>query len=93
MLRITVHTEDTGPIVQLEGRLAGPVIIEAERCWQATRRDYPDRPIRIDLRGVTFLGKEGKAFLQQAFREGASFLTSGCLTRSYVEDILRSGRE
>jgi hypothetical protein len=79
--------------VQLEGRLAGPVIIEAERCWQATRRDYPDRPIRIDLRAVTFLGKEGKAFLQQAFRQGASFLTSGCLTRSYVEEILRSDQE
>jgi len=93
MLRITVHADDSEPVVQLEGRLAGPVILEAERCWQATRRDYPDRLIRIDLRDVTFLDKEGKAFLKQAYQQGAGFLSSGCLTRSYVEEILRSGQE
>jgi hypothetical protein len=93
MLRITVHIDETGPIVQLEGRLAGPVIIEAERCWQATRFEHPDRPLRIDLRAVTFLDKEGKAFLKRAFRQGAGFLSSGCLTRAYVEEIMRSGNE
>lgn len=93
MLRITVHTDETGPMVQLEGRLAGPVIVEAERCWQATRAAYPDRPIRLDLRAVTFLDQEGKAFLKQAFQQGAGFLSSGCLTRSYVEEIMHSGQE
>jgi anti-anti-sigma regulatory factor len=93
MLRITVHTDETGPIVQLEGRLAGLVILEAERCWQATHAAHPGRPIRIDLRAVTFLDKEGKAFLKQAFQQGAGFLSSGCLTRSYVEEIMQSGQE
>lgn len=93
MLRITVHTDDMGTMVQLEGRLAGPVILEAERCWQATRAAHPDRPIRIDLRAVTFLDKEGKAFLKQAFQQGAGFLSKGCLMRSYVEEIMRSGQE
>ena len=93
MLRVTVHIDERGPIVQLEGRLAGPVVFEAERCWQATRIEHPDRPLRIDLRAVTFLDKEGKAFLQRAFRLGASFLSSGCLTRSYVEEIMRAGKE
>ena len=93
MLRVTVHIDERGPIVQLEGRLAGPVILEAERCWQATRAAHPDRPIRIDLRAVTFLDKEGKAFLKQAFQQGAGFLSKGCLMRSYVEEIMRSGQE
>jgi hypothetical protein len=93
MLRINVHTDDMGTMVQLEGRLAGPVILEAERCWQATRAAHPDRPIRIDLRAVTFLDKEGKAFLKQAFQQGAGFLSKGCLMRSYVEEIMRSGQE
>jgi hypothetical protein len=92
MLRVTVHIDERGPIVQLEGRLAGPVIIEAERCWESTRAAHPDRPLRIDLRGVTFLDKEGKAFLQRAFRLGAGFLSSGCLTRAYVEEIMRAGK-
>jgi anti-anti-sigma regulatory factor len=93
MLRITVHTDETGFTVQLEGRLAGPAIRVAERCWQATRAAHPDRPLRIDLRSVTFFDKEGKAFLKQAFQQGAGFLASGCLTRAYVEEIMRSGKE
>lgn len=93
MLRITVHTDETGPTLQLEGRLAGPAIIEAERCWQTTRAEHPDRPLRIDLRAVTFMDQEGKAFLTQVFQQGACFLSSGCLTRAYVEEITRSGQE
>jgi len=90
MLRITVHTDERRPTVQLEGRLAGPAVLEAERCWQATRLAHPDQPLRVDLRGVTFIDQEGKLFLKQAFQQGAGFLSSGCLTRAYVEEITRS---
>jgi hypothetical protein len=93
MLRITVHTDETGPTLQLEGRLAGPAILEAERCWQVTRAEHPDRPLRVDLRAVTFMDQEGKSFLTRVFRQGTSFLSSGCLTRAYVEEIMRSGQE
>ena len=93
MLRVTVHRDETAITLQLEGRLAGPAVREAERCWQATCADNPGRPRRIDLRGVTFLDQEGKSFLSQVFRHGASFLSSGCLTRAYVEEITRSRHE
>jgi hypothetical protein len=93
MLRITVHTDESGSTLQVEGRLAGPAIIEAERCWQVTRTENPGRPRRLDLRGVTFLDQEGKSFLKRVFQQGASFLSSGCLTRAYVEEITRSCRE
>ncbi|MEJ2232222.1 MAG: hypothetical protein P8X46_13695 [Nitrospirales bacterium] len=93
MLRVTVHRDETAITLQLEGRLAGPAVREAERCWQATCADNPGRPRRIDLRGVTFLDQEGKSFLSQVFRQGASFLSSGCLTRAYVEEITRSRHE
>ena len=93
MLRITVHIDETGPTLQLEGRLAGQAILEAERCWVATRAEHPDRPLRIDLRAVTFMDQEGKSFLTRVFQQGASFLSSGCLTRAYVEEIMRSGQE
>ena len=92
MLRITVHTDETGSTLKLEGRLAGPAILEAERCWQATRAEHQDRPLRIDLRAVTFMDQEGKSFLNQVFQQGASFLASGCLTRAYVEEITRAGK-
>lgn len=93
MLRVTTHIDDTMVTLQLEGRLAGPAIIEAERCWQVTCVEFPGRPCRLDLRGVTFLDQEGKAFLKRVFQQGASFLSSGCLTRAYVEEITRSCKE
>ena len=93
MLRITVHTDETGPTLQLEGRLAGSAIKEAERCWKATRAAHQDRSLRLDLRAVTFVDKEGKLFLKQAYQQGAGFLSSGCLVRSYVEEIMNSSHE
>ncbi|GJL59296.1 MAG: hypothetical protein NPIRA03_21530 [Nitrospirales bacterium] len=93
MLRATTHIDDTMITLQLEGRLAGPAVIEAERCWQVACVDNPGRPGRLDLRGVTFLDQEGKSFLKRVFQQGAGFLSSGCLTRAYVEEITRSGKE
>ncbi|WNM58001.1 hypothetical protein [Candidatus Nitrospira allomarina] len=92
MLRVTAHVEDTTITLQLEGRLAGPTVIEAERCWQVTCAENPGRSRRLDLRAVTYLDQEGKAFLRRVFQQGASFLSSGCLTRAYVEEIIRSGK-
>lgn len=92
MLRVTVHTDDEIITLQLEGRLAGPDVIEAERCWEMTCAEHPGRVPRIDLRGVTFLDQEGKGFLKRVFQQGAGFLSSGCMTRAYVEEITRSGK-
>ncbi|MGP0593497.1 hypothetical protein ACTRXD_13315 [Nitrospira sp. T9] len=93
MIRVTTHIDDTMITLQLEGRLAGPAVIEAERCWREICAENPGRPRRLDLRGVTFLDQEGKAFLKRVFQQGAVFLSSGCLTRAYVEEITRSCKE
>ena len=93
MLRITVHKKETVATVQLEGRLAGlPAVTEVKRCWKNLRSEFPDWPLRIDLRAVTFIDREGKLFLQHAFHQGAGFLFSGCLTRAYVEEITGSAQ-
>ncbi len=92
MLRVTISIDEAGPVLRLEGRLAGSVIQEAERGWQDTCAEHPDRPVRVDLRAVTFIDEEGKLFLKRAYQAGAAFLTSGCLTRAYVEEIMGSGR-
>lgn len=92
MLRVTTHIDDTTITLQLEGRLAGPAVIEAERCWQVASVENPGRPMRMDLRAVTFIDQQGKSFLKNVFQQGASFLSSGCLIQAYVEEITRSGK-
>jgi anti-anti-sigma regulatory factor len=93
MLRITIHTNETGATLQLEGRLTGSTIREAEHSWQTIRARYQGRPLCLDLRAVTFVDTEGKVFMKQAYEQGASFLCSGCLVRSYVEEIMKPCHE
>ena len=92
MLRVTTHIDDSTITLQLEGRLAGPAVVEAEGCWQVACVENPGWPMRMDLRAVTFIDQEGKSFLTSVFQQGASFLSSGCLTKAYVEEITRSGK-
>lgn len=91
MLRITVHKEKTGATLQLEGRLAGHLVKEADRCWEALCQESPGRRFRVDLRSVTYIDSEGKAWLTRVYEQGARLLASGCLTRSYVEEITGRG--
>ena len=92
MLRITMLVDELGSTLKMEGRLAGEAVREAEWCWQAARREHSNRLCRVDLRAVTFLDQEGKSFLSHAFQQGATFLSSGCMTRAYVEAITHSGQ-
>lgn len=91
MLRITVATDEQGPVMRLEGRLAGSAIMEVERCWQSACAEHPEQTLRVDLRAVTFIDEKGKSFLKHAFLQGARFLSAGCLTRAYVEEIRCAG--
>ena len=93
MLKVTVHIDDKALNLQMEGRLAGQAISEADRCWDAARVEHPERPLRIDLRAVTFIDREGIEFLTRAYQEGAGFLSSGCLTRAYVEEVTRGSHK
>ena len=79
-------------ILQMEGRLAGNAIPEAERCWEAALVEHPERPVRIDLRAVTFIDREGIDLLKRAYHQGAGFVSSGCLTRAYVEEVTQGSQ-
>jgi hypothetical protein len=87
MLRITVH-HDAGPFVfQLEGKLIGPWVREAEDCWQRTLASRCKTEGRLDLTGVTLIDAPGKAFLAAAHAQGAQLVASGCLMRAIVAEI------
>ena len=60
MLRITVHDGPESLTFQLEGRLAGPWVPEAEDCWQRTLAGHPLSALRVDLTGVTLIDAKGR---------------------------------
>ena len=87
MLRITIHDNPESLTFQLEGRLAGPWVREAEECRQRTLAGRRGRTVRFDLAGVTFIDDAGKAWLADMHRLGAEFIAADCLTRAVVAEI------
>jgi hypothetical protein len=90
MLRITVHDNAESLTFQLEGRLAGPWVPEAEECRQRTLAVRPRPAVQFDLAGLTFIDDSGKAYLAAMHRLGAKFVAADCLTRAVVAEITKA---
>ena len=88
MLRITVH-DDFNPVTfQVEGRLAEASLDVLEDCWRSAIAER--RPVRIDLRAVTFVDAAGKECLARMHRQGAELIAAGCAMTHIVSEIIRS---
>src|SRR5438132_7251677 len=90
MLRITVHDNPESVIFQLEGRLTGAWVWEAEECRQRTLAGRRRPAVRFDLAGVTFIDDAGKAYLAAMHRLGAEFVATDCLTKAIVAEITKA---
>jgi anti-anti-sigma regulatory factor len=87
MLRITVHECPGSLTLQLEGRLVGPWVPEAEKSWRRAVAGAPKPALRIDLTAVTMIDAAGKAFLARAHAQGAELIAAGCLMRAIVAEL------
>lgn len=87
MLRITLHDDPGSLRLQLEGKLAGPWVREAEHCWQKALAEHKAVQ-RLDLTGVTMIDSAGKTFLAAAHARGAELVASGCFMRAIVAEIV-----
>ena len=88
MLRITIHDNPEVLTFQLEGRLAGAWVREAEECRQRTLAGRRRLAVRVDLVGVTFIDAVGKVWLADMHRLGAEFVAADCLTKAVVAEII-----
>src|SRR6186997_1928697 len=88
MLRVTVHDTAKTWRLQLEGKLAGEAVIEAERAWL----DAPqDKAIEVDLRSVSCADPAGQRLLYRMHRAGAALVAKGVAMQALVGEI-REGR-
>jgi hypothetical protein len=90
MLRITVHDKPESMIIQLEGRLAGPWVVEVEKCRQSALAGRRPQAVCFDLAGATFIDDAGKAYLAAMHRLGAEFVAADCLTRAVIAEITKT---
>jgi anti-anti-sigma regulatory factor len=90
VLKITTHTSDVSTRITLEGRLAGPWVVELETCWRPIAANPKSRAVVVDLTGVTFVDTNGKTLLAKMWRQGAELRAAGCLTKCIVEEITKT---
>lgn len=98
MLKISVRDEDPQkqPLLEVEGRLAGPWVEELERSWEAERRRAPSQEIVVRLSNVSYIDEAGKELLDRIFRAGGKIEGRGCMVRAIIARItgaLFSGRD
>jgi len=90
MLRITIEETASEATIALDGRLAGPWVVELARCWDALVFARSPRGVHVRLDEVTFIDETGKKLLHRMHQQGATLVAAGCMTRSIVEDIARA---
>jgi hypothetical protein len=89
VLKITVHTDSTGAIVEVEGRLAGAWVDELKGCWN--QLVLLNHPVSVNLKAVSFIDPAGRDLLREMHQWGATIAAAGCMTRAIVEEIQRDG--
>ena len=85
MLKITIRTDPTTTIFELEGKLAGPWVQELEDCWQEVINS--ERSVVVRLCAVTFIDDKGRDLLVEMHRHGVELVAEGCMNKAIVDEI------
>src|SRR4051812_40752750 len=89
MLRVTAHNGPDTWRLQLEGKLAGEWVAEAERTWTNAPAG---KAVEVDLRGVTATDSAGTSLLQRMHAAGARLTAEGVAMRALVDEVRRRRR-
>jgi len=78
MLKIDTIESGSEIILTLHGRLAGPWVDELESHWRRMQATAGERPVRVDLSGVTGIDAAAR-YLLQLMRVRNVSLVGACL--------------
>jgi hypothetical protein len=92
MFRIsTIDTLSRRRLV-VEGVVSGPCITALRSAWKNAARDLDGRKLRIDLRCVTVISREGEDAILDLMRQGAKFSSGGICTKYMVKRLTRHAK-
>jgi anti-anti-sigma factor len=90
-LRITTQETEQTMAIKMEGRIAGPWVVELTRTWTEAAARRGTRAVLIDLSDVTYADESGKRVLRGMYAEsGAKLVTSTPWTQFLAEEISRA---
>ncbi len=73
----------------VEGTLVGPWIPELRSAWRNASRHLEGRKLRIDLRSLTVISREGEDAIFDLMKQGAKFSCGGIYTKYMVKRLAR----
>jgi outer membrane protein TolC/ABC-type transporter Mla MlaB component len=93
MLRITTEKKRGKTLLNIEGRLTGPLVGTLEQCWRELRAAAPSAKLHVNLCAVSFIDAAGKMLLKEIHRQGGELVAEGCLNQAIVDDIVKSEKQ
>jgi len=93
MLRITTQKKRGKTVLNIEGRLAGPLVSTLEQCWREVHGAAPGEKISVNLCEVSFIDDPGKVLLKEIYRQGGELVAEGCLNQAIVDEIENSRKQ
>ena len=93
MLKITVVANGKEQRLIVEGKLAEPCVSELESTWSHVRLASENRPILVDLSGVTLINSRGEAALATMIAEGARLTAKGLYSEFVVKQLINKSRK
>lgn len=85
MLRITVEERKTEVCLLLEGRLEEALVSELEKAFTQQRVIAAERPVIVDLCGLTGMDQAGECSLQTLYQRGAKLRCTDVMNTYLVE--------
>lgn len=90
MLKISIQDDRDTATLKVEGKVVGPWAAELHRVWGTFRPSLGIKKFCLDMRGVTFIDKDGTKTLRHILRRtDAEILADDPLTRQFVAASLR----
>ena len=85
MLRITIDDSSSVATLKVEGKLTGAWAMELGNTWEDLWASVRQKPLRVDLRDVSFVDSCGDRILRQIVRAtGAELCADTPLTRYFA---------
>lgn len=86
-LRFYVHDGSASFRIELIGDIHAKDIGELEGCWRTARSSISQKPVVLDLRGLTGVSEEGHHWLTSMYQQGVSLLAESAFSRKIAEEL------
>ncbi len=88
MLRISIKDDLPMATMRVEGKLVGPWAMELGKVWHDLWVSATSKPLRLDIRELTYADQKGTQVLREIFRAtNAEILAESPLTQYFATQV------